>query len=677
MTNRLAQEPSPYLRQHAENPVHWQPWDDAALAQARAEDKPILLSIGYSACHWCHVMAHESFEDAATAEVMNRLFVNIKVDREERPDLDHIYQSAHQMLSGHAGGWPLTVFLTPEGTPFYTGTYFPPSPRHGLPGFVDLMERVAAGWATQREAIGKQNQQLRAALAETSRVGNVDADQFDERPVRDACDGMEAAFDMDNGGFGKAPKFPHPSDLMLLLHRYRCAGNASAGAMVRLTLQRMAEGGIYDQLGGGFCRYSVDERWEIPHFEKMLYDNGPLLALYAEAAVCWDEPRFREVAEDTAAWALREMRAPEGAFWSALDADSEGEEGRFYVWTRDAVKAAVAPEDRVFALAVFGMEGMPNFEGHAWHLTLRKPLDEIAGEVGMAPELAAAALARVRAALLAARDQRVRPGLDDKILTAWNGLMIHGLARAGRLLDRPDWIAAGQTAMDFIRTRLWDGERLHASWSGGQPRLNGYLDDYAFALAALIELLQAEWRSEDAAFARQLADALLARFGDDTAGGFYFTSADHEVLLHRPRTGHDGATPSGNGVAARALQQLGHLLGEPRYLAASTGGLRAFYAGMRQSAMGYGSLHVALAEWLTPPRVVVLRGPQRECDAWARQAASLADAATLVLSVGERDDLPPALAKPIENHVNAWVCSGVECLSPIDDWVRLADELGG
>ena len=677
MANRLAQEASPYLRQHADNPVHWQPWDDAALAEARAGDKPILLSIGYSACHWCHVMAHESFEDAATAEVMNRLFVNIKVDREERPDLDQIYQSAHQMLSGQAGGWPLTVFLTPDGVPFYTGTYFPKAPRHGLPGFVDVLERVAAGWQTQREAIVQQNRQLRDALAETARVGNVETAQFSDKPIRDACDGMEAAFDMDHGGFGKAPKFPHPSDLALLLHRYRCGGNASAGAMVRLTLQRMAEGGIYDQLGGGFCRYSVDERWEIPHFEKMLYDNGPLLALYAEAAVCWDEPRFRQVAEDTAAWALREMRAPEGAFWSALDADSEGEEGRFYVWSRDAVKAAVAPADRAFALAVFGMEGMPNFDGHAWHLTLRKPLDEIAGEVGLDPAEAPACLARVRAALLAVRDARVRPGLDDKILTAWNGLMIHGLARAGRLLEQPDWIGAAQTAMDFIRTRLWDGERLWASWSGGQGRLNGYLDDYAFVLAALVELLQAEWRSEDAAFAQALADALIARFGDAVEGGFYFTSHDHEALVHRPRAGHDGATPSGNGVAARTLQQLGHLFGEPRYLDAATGCLSAFYGGMRQSAMGYGSLHVALAEWLAPPRVVVLRGPQSDCDAWARQAAALADPATLVVSLGARGEVPAPLAKPVENHVNAWVCSGVECLSPIDDWKRLASELGG
>ncbi|MFV0664024.1 thioredoxin domain-containing protein [Denitromonas sp.] len=677
MSNRLAGETSPYLRQHADNPVHWQPWDAEALAQARTEDKPILLSIGYSACHWCHVMAHESFEDAATAEVMNRLFVCIKVDREERPDLDHIYQSAHQMLSGRTGGWPLTVFLTPDGTPFYSGTYFPPSPRHGLPGFVDLLERVAAGWSGQRAAIVEQNTQLHAALAQTAQVGDVAPEQFGDQPIRAACDGMEAAFDMDYGGFGKAPKFPHPADLALLLHRYRCAGNASAGAMVRLTLQRMAEGGIFDQLGGGFCRYSVDERWEIPHFEKMLYDNGPLLALYAEAAVCWDEPRFRQVAEDTAAWALREMRTPEGAFWSALDADSEGEEGRFYVWTRDAVKAAVAPADRAFALAVFGMEGMPNFDGHAWHLSLRKPLDEVAGEVGLDPAQAEATLARVRAALLAVRDGRVRPGLDDKVLTAWNGLMIHGLARAGRVLGRGDWVAAAQVAMNFVRQHLWDGERLLASWSGGQARLNGYLDDYAFVLAALVELLQADWRPEDADFAVSVADALIARFGEPGSGGFYFTSDDHETLLLRPRTGHDGALPSGNGVAARALQQLGHLLGVPSYLDAATGCLRAFYGGMRQSAMGFGSLHVALAEWLAPPRVVVLRGPQADCDQWAARAARLADPATLVVSLGMRDDVPPALAKPVENHVNAWVCSGVECLSPIDDWVRLASELGG
>ena len=684
MSNRLAAEPSPYLRQHADNPVHWWTWCDAALARARETNTPILLSIGYSACHWCHVMAHESFEDPATAEVMNRLFINIKVDREERPDLDHIYQNAHQMLAQRSGGWPLTVFLSPDGMPFYSGTYFPPEPRHGLPGFVDLLERIGAAWRSQQDSIVEQNAALRAALAQTAAVGAADPGQFSAAPICDALAGLERSFDPRHGGFGGAPKFPHPSDLALLMHCYRCDGHARAGEMLRRTLHGMAAGGLYDQIGGGFCRYSVDARWEIPHFEKMLYDNGPLLALYAEAAVVWGDARFRQVAEETAAWALREMRSPEGAFWSALDADSEGEEGRFYVWTPDQVAATVGANGAALALAAWGLDQPANFEGEAWHLTLRAPVEAVGARLGMDGASAHAALARAAQRLFEARATRVRPGLDDKVLTGWNGLMIQGLLRAGRLLDRPDWVDAGLAAIDALRTTVWRDGRLSASMRGGEARLNGYLDDYAFVLAALLEALQTRWRAADLDFARALADALIARFGDGDGGGggggggFYFTSHDHEALVHRPRSGHDNATPSGNGVAARSLQQLGHVLGEPRYLDAATGVLKAFHGGMAHSPMGFASLQMTLAEWLTPPRVVVLRGPQAAVDAWARQAAPLADPSTLVLPVGACE-VPAggSLDKPLGVAVNAWVCSGVKCLSPIENWSALAHELGG
>ncbi|MCB1937748.1 MAG: thioredoxin domain-containing protein [Rhodocyclaceae bacterium] len=678
MHNRLSAEPSPYLRQHADNPVHWWPWCDEALALARTEDKPILLSIGYSACHWCHVMAHESFEDPATAEVMNRLFVNIKVDREERPDLDQIYQNAHQMLAQRAGGWPLTMFLSPDGVPFYSGTYFPREGRYGLPGFVDLLTRIDAAWRTQRAEIVAQNAAVIDALARTGEVGRSDTAQFTDAPIHAAVDGLAQRFDARYGGFGEAPKFPHPPDLALLMQRYRAGGNPRAGEMLRRTLQCMAAGGLYDQIGGGFCRYSVDARWEIPHFEKMLYDNGPLLALYAEAAVVWDDARFRQVAEETAAWALREMRSPEGAFWSALDADSEGEEGRFYVWTPDAVEAAVGAHDAALARAAWGLDQPPNFEGKDWHLTLREPVERVAEKLGMDPAAAHTALARARARLFEVRATRVRPGLDDKVLTSWNGLMIQGLLRAGRVLDRPDWVDAALAAIDTLRDTVWRDGRLFASLSGGQARLNGYLDDYAFLLAALIEALQTRWRDADLAFARALADALIARFGDAGGGGFYFTSHDHEALVHRPRSGHDNATPSGNGIAARSLQQLGHMLGEPRYLDAATGVLQAFHGGMVQAPMGFASLHLCLAEWLAPPRIVVLRGPQAEVDDWARKAAPLADPSTLILPLGEqRVPAGGALDKPLAATVNAWVCSGVKCLSPITDWSALAQELGG
>lgn len=677
MSNRLAREPSPYLRQHADNPVDWWPWCDEALALARENDRPILLSIGYSACHWCHVMAHESFEDAGTAAVMNRLFVNIKVDREERPDLDQIYQNAHQMLARRGGGWPLTMFLAPDGVPFFSGTYFPREARFGLPGFVDLLERVAKAWHTQRAQIVEQSGAVVDALARMSEVGSSDTAAFDDAPIRAALSTLDSQFDARWGGFGEAPKFPHPTDLMLLMRQHRCAGDARAAQMLRLTLQRMVEGGLYDQIGGGFCRYSVDARWEIPHFEKMLYDNGPLLALYAEAAVLWDDARFAEVVDETVAWALREMRAPEGAFWSALDADSEGEEGRFYVWTPDAVTAAVGDADAPLALAAWGLDQSANFEGHDWHLTLRRPLADVAAELGRDPLRAADSLAQAKKRVFDTRAQRVRPGLDDKILTGWNGLMIHGLLRAGRLRERGEWIDAAQQAIDFIRNNLWRDGHLTASWAGGEARLNGYLDDYAFMLAALIESLQARWRDDDLDFACALADALLSRFADAESGGFFFTSHDHETLVHRPRSGHDGATPSGNGVAARSLQQLGHLLGEARYLDAATGVLQAFYAGMVQAPAGFASLHLTLAEWLAPPRIVVLRGPQAKCDEWARKAAPLADPSMLVVALGDRvDGLSGALDKPLSTHVNAWVCSGVNCLSPIDDWTSLALELG-
>ncbi len=677
MSNRLAREPSPYLRQHADNPVDWWPWCDEALALAREQDKPVLLSIGYSACHWCHVMAHESFEDVDTAAVMNRLFVNIKVDREERPDLDQIYQNAHQLLARRGGGWPLTMFLSPDGVPFFSGTYFPREARFGLPGFVDLLERVANAWETQRTEIVEQNDAVLGALARMSQVGSSDVQMFDDAPIRAALRTLDSQFDARWGGFGAAPKFPHPTDLMLLLRQYRCAGDARAGEMLRLTLQRMAEGGLYDQIGGGFCRYSVDERWEIPHFEKMLYDNGPLLALYAEAAVSWDDARFAEVVDETVAWALREMRAPEGAFWSALDADSEGEEGRFYVWTPEAVRAAVSEADAPLAVAAWGLDQPANFEGKEWHLTLRRPPGAVAEALGHDPQTAAATLARAKKRLFDARARRARPGLDDKILTGWNGLMIHGLLRAGRLRERGEWIDAAQGALDFIRNKLWRDGHLAASWAGGEARLNGYLDDYAFVLAALIESLQARWRDEDLDLACALAEALLTRFADAESGGFFFTSHDHETLVHRPRSGHDAATPSGNGVAARSLQQLGHLVGEPRYLDAATGVLQAFYAGMSEAPAGFASLHLALAEWLEPPRIVVLRGPQVDCDEWARMAAPLADPSTLVVAVGDRTEgLRGVLDKPLGAHVNAWVCSGVSCLSPINEWAALAGTLG-
>ena len=654
--NRLAAETSPYLLQHADNPVHWQPWDPASLALAHRENRPILLSIGYSACHWCHVMAHESFEDSAVADVMNRLFVNIKVDREERPDLDQIYQTAHQMLTQRSGGWPLTLFLAPDGTPFYGGTYFPKEARYGLPGFADLCERVAEAFRNRREDIETQNAELRRALAGTVPAAVQAAAGFDPAPLATAEHLLARSFDHSHGGFGGAPKFPHPTDLAFLLGR----SDPAMRQMALTTLTRMGEGGIYDQIGGGFCRYSVDERWEIPHFEKMLYDNGPLLALNADAWALTGDPFYARVAEETATWVGREMQSADGGYYSSLDADSEGEEGKYYVWDRSELEQLLTlqefPEGRsALALAErrWGFDSPPNFEGRHWHA-------RIAGDMS-AEEIPLLAL--VRQKLFAAREQRIRPGRDDKVLTSWNALMIEGMAHAARVFGCSEWLAAAQAAMDFIRRTMWHDGRLLATAKDGRAHLDAYLDDHAFLLAALLELLQAEFRHDDLAFAIELADTLLVRFEDPEAGGFFFTAHDHETLIHRPKTGHDNATPAGNGVAAFALQRLGHLLGQGRYLMAAERTLRLFWPQIQRSPAGFGSLLLALEEALTPPDIVILRGPAGKMREWQQALGASPRRLVLALANGT-PGLPEALAKPESDHVNAWVCRGVTCFAP-------------
>ena len=650
--NRLAAETSPYLQQHANNPVHWQPWDEQSLALARDKNRPILLSIGYSACHWCHVMAHESFEDAEVAKVMNRLFVNIKVDREERPDLDQIYQTSHQMLTRRAGGWPLTMFLAPDGTPFFGGTYFPREPRYGLPGFADLCERVADAFASRRDDITAQAAELRQALADTVPESTEMNAVYDATPLRAAEASLARNFDSRHGGFGGAPKFPHPTDLAFLLRR----PDPGLRRLALTTLARMSEGGIYDQIGGGFCRYSVDERWEIPHFEKMLYDNGPLLALCADAWTQGGESLFARVAEETAAWVLREMQSVDGGYYSSLDADSEGEEGKYYVWDRDELDQLLTPQESALAARRWGFDGAPNFEGRHWHA-------RIAGDLGV-EELPLLESARQK--LFAAREKRVRPGRDEKILTSWNALMIEGMAHAARVFENDAWLASARRATDFLRATMWRDGRLLATARDGRAHLDAYLDDHAFLLAALLELMQAAFRGEDLAFAVELADTLLLRFEDPAAGGFFFTAHDHEVLIHRPKSGHDNATPAGNGVAAFALQRLGHLVGEARYLNAAEKTLRLFWPQIRHSAAGFGSLLGVLEEALTPPEIIILRGPAEQMAEW-RHALG-ADPRRLVLALPNGiAGLPETLAKPEADHVNAWVCRGVTCSAPTDN----------
>ena len=649
LSNRLAAETSPYLLQHAENPVHWQPWDEQSLTLARQLNRPILLSVGYSACHWCHVMAHECFENEAVAEVMNRLFINIKVDREERPDLDQIYQTAHQMLTRRSGGWPLTMFLAPDGSPYFGGTYFPREPRYGLPGFADLCERVAAAYADRREDIAAQAAELREAMMDTVPAAPAAASALDAAPLAAAEAMLARAFDPVHGGFGGAPKFPHPTDLGFLLTRESQASRD----MALTTLRRMCEGGILDQIGGGFCRYSVDERWEIPHFEKMLYDNGPLLGLCADAWARGREPLFARVAEATAAWTMREMQAAEGGYHSSLDADSEGEEGKYYVWHRDELAAILTPEESALAARRWGFDGPANFENRHWHARVAGSLD--AGEESL--------LESARQKLFAARERRVRPGCDDKILTSWNALMIEGMAHAARVFRREDWLHSAQRAAGFLRGTMWRDGRLLATARHGRAHLDAYLDDYAFLLSALLELMQADFRRDDLDFAIELADALLDRFEDKAAGGFFFTAHDHETLIHRPKSGHDNATPAGNGIAALALQRLGHLVGNTRYLDAAHGTLALFWPRIQQSPGGFASLLRALEEALRPPEIVILRGPAAETADWLARLG--ANPLRLLLALpNDLGGLPAALDKPTSDRVNAWVCRGVSCSAP-------------
>jgi uncharacterized protein YyaL (SSP411 family) len=665
MPNRLARETSPYLQQHADNPVDWYPWGEEALTLAREQDRPILLSVGYSACHWCHVMAHESFEDPQTAAMMNALFVNIKVDREERPDLDQIYQTAHHLLTQRSGGWPLTMFLTPQQKPYFGGTYFPRTSRYGLPGFADLLQKIASVYREKRDEIDLQNESLLEFLASTL-PAPADPVELTAEPIVAAARELQSGFDEIHGGIGAAPKFPHPYELAFCLRTARSAGDIRLRDLVILTLRKMAQGGIYDQLGGGFCRYSTDAYWLIPHFEKMLYDNGPLLRLYADAWVVTGDPLFRRVCEETAGWVMREMQSAEGGYYSSLDADSEHEEGKFYVWSREEYAALLTEDEYAVAAIRYGLDGGPNFENRAWNPHVAQALESIAAKTGRKLQECESLLQSARAKLFAARGKRVRPGRDEKILASWNALMIEGMAHAARVFGRDDWHMSARKAVKFLTGKMWQGDRLLATYKDGHAHLNAYLDDYAFLLAALLETLQAEFVTADLHFATALAEALLERFEDRTAGGFFFTSDDHEPLILRPKPGADNATPSGNGVAALALTRLGHLLGEPRYLRAGEAAVRLFYAAMLRQPGGYSTLCMALEEVLEPTRVNVLRGPRNALRAWQQTLACkyLPDAMLFALD-STLCDLPGVLNKPAGETVNAYLCRGVTCLAPI------------
>ena len=658
--NTLAAETSPYLLEHAGNPVHWHAWNATVLAYASEEDKPILLSVGYSACHWCHVMAHESFEDEATAAIMNAHFINIKVDREERPDLDRIYQIAQQILNQRSGGWPLTMFLTPQDhLPFFGGTYFPPEAKFGLPGFKDLLQQIADFYHREKATITQQNQSFRLSLARMEQqLVPENIITLSTEPLHRATQQLKQSFDKQHGGFGGAPKFPHPTNLMHLLRQYlKDSESEETLHMVNFTLQKMALSGLHDQLGGGFYRYSVDDRWQIPHFEKMLYDNGLLLLAYSQAWRFTQTPLFKQAAQGTADWVIREMQDPQGGYYSSLDADSEGQEGKFYVWADEEIKALLTDEEFKLICRCYGLTQAPNFEGK-WHLQVTDT--EIINDP---------LVKQAQAKLLQRRNTRIWPNCDDKILCAWNALMIKGMATAAFTFNNEHYLESATRALQFIRAKLWVDGKLLATCRNHKAHLNAYLDDYAFLIDAILALLQCRWDRQWLEMAIQLADQLLDLYADQDHGGFFFTSHDHEKLIQRSKPFMDDSLPAGNGVAACVLAKLGHLLGKPIYLEAAEATLKAAWASINQYPSAHSALLQALDEHIAPSRQIIILGQPEATTIWrdkCRQFGKPFD--SLMILPTDPAGLPGLLGKyQPEGEITAYICQGQRCLPPIFD----------
>ena len=677
--NRLAQETSPYLQQHADNPVDWFPWGAEALAKAKDEDKPIFLSIGYSACHWCHVMAHESFEDEQTAQLMNAYFVNIKVDREERPDLDKIYQLSQTLMNQRSGGWPLSMFLTPKDqVAFFGGTYFPKEARHGLPSFKDLLERIHDYYQKNRDSVYQQNDAMKQVLDQIympSQTSDVAVSALVEKAER----ALHAGYDDLYGGFGSAPKFPQVDILEFLIALWvQNSAKAQSAAIALTTLKKMCRGGIYDQLGGGFCRYSVDERWLIPHFEKMLYDNGQLSGLLAQAWSITRDEIFRCKAIETNNWVIRDMQSPQGAYYSSLDADSEGVEGKYYYWQQDELQKLLGADYEVAAY-YFGIEGTPNFEGH-WHLQEKHDVAETAENLNISIDSTKATIADIKQKLLKHRAARIMPGRDEKILTSWNALMIKGMALSAYLLDKAEYRQSAKRALDFISDHSLKGARLYAVCKDDKAHLNAYLDDYAFLIDAILHLNQAHWHSDDFNLAYKLGNTLIDYFEDTEHGGFYFTSHDHEQLVQRPRTLTDEAIPSGYSVATNALLRMGTLLGEERFIKAAERAIMQAKTAMESSPQHYATLLRAAMEYEHDFEYIVIRGSEEICRQWLRITADYYNPSRLCFAIPTTaTDLPTALAsKKADEDPNrgiAYLCRGQSCLPPFKNVQELTTHL--
>ena len=666
--NQLAHETSPYLLQHAHNPVDWFPWGEEALGIARADDRPIFLSIGYSACHWCHVMERESFENEQTAALMNTNFVNIKVDREERPDLDAIYMEAVQAMTG-SGGWPMSVFLTPTGQPFYGGTYYPPQPRYGMPSFSQILLAVSEAYQDRRGDIEEQAQRLTDAIGRTGSL-SADGDTLSTEILSEATGRLLQYFDEQYGGFGDQPKFPQPMTLEFAMSQYRRSGDPDVLHIAEHTLQKMAAGGIYDQIGGGFHRYSVDRIWLAPHFEKMLYDNAQLLRAYLHAWQINGRPEHRRIIDETVDYVLREMTAPQGGFYSAQDADSEGEEGKFFVWTAEEIEAILGKEEADLLGRTYGVTPTGNFEGKTI-LNLKRTVADVAQQAGAPVETVAERLAAARQRLFMEREKRIKPGRDEKILTEWNGLMIHALADVGVVLGREDALEAARKSAAFILAEMrQDNGFLFRSYKDGRARFNAYLEDYAAFARGLVALYEATFELHWLAEAVRLTKIIQAQFADEVRGGFYQTGIAHEQLVVRRKDFIDNAIPSGNSMAAEMLLRLAKLTGNDDYRSEATRIFQIMAAAMGQQPTGFGRLLTALDDLLSPSQEVAVVGALDD----PRTQALLHEARRhylphTVLALREPDSenpLPLLEGRTlVDGQPAAYVCENYACQLPV------------
>jgi len=676
MTNHLIHETSPYLLQHAHNPVDWFPWGEEAFEKAREENKPVLLSIGYSACHWCHVMAHESFENEQIAKLMNENFVNIKVDREERPDLDQIYMNAVQMMTHH-GGWPMTVFLTPDAVPFYGGTYFPPQDRYNMPGFPRVLISVAEAYRERQDDIRETGtslvNELRRLSATSASDESIEVELLDAAYV-----GIVRSYDSVNGGFGGAPKFPPAMALEFLLRTHARTGNRDALEMVSHTCQKMANAGMYDQLGGGFHRYSTDAKWLVPHFEKMLYDNALLSRLYLHYFQVSQAPPARDTVEGILDYVLREMTDPAGGFYSTQDADSEGHEGKFFVWDIEEIRTTLGERDASLFSSYYNITESGNFEGKNI-LNVTRSVDEVAAEHGVSVSALQESLKESRRKLLGLRETRVKPDRDEKLLTAWNGLMIASFSEAGAILNRADYTDAARRNAEFVLSNLRRDGMLLRTWKDGVAKFNGYLEDYAFLSEGLVTLFETtgefRWLEE----ALTLTERMIEEFWDSDSAGFFFTGKSHENLIVRSKDYFDNATPSGNSVAAIVLLRLATLTANDNYRNLATAILREIGDSVRRYPSGFGYA-LSAADFLlsTPKEIAIVGKDPNDIDllvreVWRRYLPNK------VVAPGFGDETIPLLQnRPLLNGLpTAYVCVNYTCKKPVNDAAALADQLGG